>query len=415
VSTTTHFDLSLLVVQRTNHRCNSDDIKKKKKKTSTHLSSSKKTLAPPFILIMLSDRDKGILIILFGILCVSPDAVFLRILSNTAEAPLPIILFWKSLCKATVIATYISFTHGVKQTFQDMSLSPKHIIVGTLFQSCMEFGFTSMFVFTTTARALLFYSLNPLWSALMGRIVLGDPLKWHTIITLVLAFFSVMLTFGSQVIMGTQAESGSSIVGDFIAIGTGLATSGFISTVRSARKVNTSIFMQPCCVGGTTTAAIGSLLFRSVIQKKTVIFSSSVSLFYPLIFVDAMLVAVMPIAITMAGKVLLGAEVSLITLLQSLVGPLLMFIIFNEIPNAWTLGGGLLLLLSIAFHEYLAMKFKIIKRNSLVAPAPAPGEGIEVVVNELSTTTGLATAKVKPIGDIENNQVGDDGDIIINK
>jgi len=313
----------------------------------------------------ISPRQQGVLILLFGIVAVSPDALLLRMLEKLGIT-VQIILFWKSIFKVVLVMGYILGTVGLSKTIIGMKNGPTYVLNASIFQTCMEFGFTNMFLETTVARALLFYSLNPLWSAIMGRVFLGDQVHFHTKVTLVFAFISIFFTFGSQIFSNEKSEGRASIFGDLIAIGTGLATSAYITTVRMAHKKYPDIYLVPATVIGSlfTSLVLLIVLFSNsnfnLIPKPD--HSNKLDLVFILLISDALSVSIVYVCLTLASQYLIGAEVSLLTLLESILGPLLVFFIFGETPGPWTLTGGILLLLTLMFHEiynlYLIRKSK---------------------------------------------------------
>ena len=59
----------------------------------------------------MKDRTKGLLIILAGVICVSPDAVLVRYLSTNGARPWTII-FWKLLLSIPITLGYALYVPG---------------------------------------------------------------------------------------------------------------------------------------------------------------------------------------------------------------------------------------------------------------------------------------------------------------
>jgi hypothetical protein len=194
----------------------------------------------------------------------------------------------------------------------------------------------------------------------MGYFFLGDKIRFHTKITLVLALISVLLTFCPQLFLKVKSEGRASTFGDMIAVGTGISTSAYITIVRAAEKQNPKIYLLPSTViGGLASSLIVVLVLVSNNNARFMISpddSKDTSLAYLYIFGDALCVSIIYVSLTYSSKHVPGAEVSLITLLESVLGPLMVFIVFGETPGPFTLAGGGLLLISLACHEIAAMK-----------------------------------------------------------
>lgn len=304
------------------------------------------------------------LIAVFGVLSASPDAALLRILQLRLGASSNMIVFWKSIWKTILICVFVWCTKPATGAVNGMLRGPKFcgipafLLFGSILQATIEFGFTNMVLETTVARALLLYSLNPIWSAILGWAILGDILPRRTIAALVLATVSILLIFGPSIILH-QSEAGSSTRGDLIAIATGLATSGYICMVRAAEKQDSLIYTVPCVMLGS---CLSWLLLGSIFLANGSTFlperkSSQLQLaeFFLLSVVDSLCVAAILVALTIAPRTLSGAEVSLVTLLETVLGPFIVFLVFGDKPDTWTLAGGALLLVTLAVHELAGM------------------------------------------------------------
>ena len=96
-------------------------------------------------------------------------------------------------------------------------------------------GFTLALALTVAARALLLTSLSPLWTALIGWLVLEDRLPRRTIAAVGFALLSVGVTFVPR-LLTRDALTAPINAGDGIAFATGIMLSVSINTVRAFRK-----------------------------------------------------------------------------------------------------------------------------------------------------------------------------------
>lgn len=60
----------------------------------------------------MKDRHKGILIVLWGVLCISPDAVLVRFLSEDGRADPWVISFWKLVFSLPITTVYALYETG---------------------------------------------------------------------------------------------------------------------------------------------------------------------------------------------------------------------------------------------------------------------------------------------------------------
>lgn len=74
-----------------------------------------------------------------------------------------------------------------------------------------------------------------------------------------------------------------------------------------------------------------------------------------------------------APRYITGGEVALIMLLEDFLGPFWVFVRFGEVPTTWVLAGGVLLLSTLAWHEWAACaaRGRAEQKQELLADAEA--------------------------------------------
>jgi type VI protein secretion system component VasK len=72
-----------------------------------------------------------------------------------------------------------------------------------------------------------------------------------------------------------------------------------------------------------------------------------------------MICAVTVMAMIIAPRYITAAEIALVLLLENILGPLFVYLSpeFREVPTAWTLAGGGMLLVTLAVHEVVLWKW----------------------------------------------------------
>lgn len=322
-----------------------------------------------------SSRWRGALLATFGVVCVSPDATLMRIMVESTGASNQQVVFWKSLTKILLILLLITWSKGIPKAIEGAKLGKRYLLSASAVQACIDVGFSNMILLTTVARAMLFYSLNPLFAALMGRLLLDDKLERRTIVALIASACAIGLIFLPDITSHRDQVDASarSDVGDCIALVTGMSMAAYISIVRAAHQRDPEIYMVPGALGGSVIAA--SLAAISILTGVADASSSSVegdkklatdndnqmlpptsqAYFSFLIIVDAACVAIMLVCLTLAPRSLSSAEVSLITLLETVLGPLMVFVMLGEKPGFWTALGGGILLLTLFSHEMVGI------------------------------------------------------------
>ena len=116
----------------------------------------------------------------------TPDAELTR-LSREFGGTTWTILFWKLLFESAFL-----FGYAFKNTKITLE-NPKLMVLLGLLTGLVTVGLTIAVLFTYAANALFAYSVDPLWGALLGWLLLGDVLPGFTIVALLGAFCALVL------------------------------------------------------------------------------------------------------------------------------------------------------------------------------------------------------------------------------
>lgn len=304
----------------------------------------------------LQDRTKGLLIALFGVICITPDAVLVRYLTSEGVDPWTIV-FWKMAFSLPLTVTYALYDIGGLRGLVDNLKSSAGLYLAALIpQAAVNVGFTFSFVHTTAAHALLLINLNPLWCALMGRVGLGDKLPVRTIVALVLAMGCMILTFVPEIVINdddgdldeTNNEQRSTTKGNIISLLTGLTIALYITFVRKGGMEGRNM-IAVCPMASLVASGLAIIMQRGEVGSRE--WEPSLWKFWMPMLAEGTMVGIAFIAIATAPRLITGAELALVLLLEVILGPLWVFLAYGETPSPWTLIGGLTLVLVLALHE----------------------------------------------------------------
>ena len=203
------------------------------------------------------DRDRGILIMLFGVIAITPDSLLVRLMQleggSTVDQNLQSI-FWKYLLTVPLMSGFsVRHSGGVLKLLQRLKRTStsgwRHIVVGGLCQVWLSISLNLAFVETKAARALLFFGLNPLWAAFMARLVLGQAVPARTVVALLLVTCAICVVFLPEIVpsleeaqnqTGNSASDASSVEptvrGDLCGVSAGAALGAMIAVSASAKS-----------------------------------------------------------------------------------------------------------------------------------------------------------------------------------
>ena len=198
---------------------------------------------------------------------------------------------------------------------------------------------------TNVANTLIMVAMAPMLSAILAAIFLKEKTKTETWIAIFITFFSVMFIFYDSIKIGN-------IIGDIF---------GFITALGLAINANLARFAKdrdlvPSAVIGKLVVAIFAFFF---VDNFDLIDSDVIIV--PLMCI--MCVAIPFVLVTIAPRYISAPEVNLFFLLEVILGPIWVWLIVHEQPSIQTIIGGIVIIVTIAFHSFTALKKTQIKIN----------------------------------------------------
>jgi len=308
----------------------------------------------------LSPRVVGFIQCLVGTLAVTPDAVLLRLAELHGDGELWVTVAFK-LFFIAIFCMLHPLTHGLSSIVAGVRAAPTHFLLAALGQGLINMGYALAFLTTTVAQALMLISLHPAWAALAGRVILKDKIPPRTAVALVSALCAVLIIFVPPAVIGSEAEQRSTLHGNLIAVVTGATVAETIIVNRHAamhRPPSAEIAMEAAAGVGSFVCGLVALAIALYANASSDVdaFERLRPAFWPLVALDGMCIAVCTVLATvLAPRKLLSAEVGLVLLGEQVLSPVWTYLGVGEVPSTWTLGGGGLLIVTLACHEAAAL------------------------------------------------------------
>ncbi len=123
----------------------------------------------------------------------------------------------------------------------------------------------------------------------------------------------------------------------------GLACNAVLARFAKSRDLVPSAIIGKLCVA----------IFAFFFVKNFELIENDI-VFVPLMCV--MCVAIPFVMVTIAPRFITAAEVNLFFLLETILGPIWVWLVINEQPSMETIIGGSVIILTIAIHSFLALK-----------------------------------------------------------
>lgn len=274
----------------------------------------------------LSNRGKGILMALAGVFVLSPDSLMIR-LAGLDDYTL---IFYRGLFPVFAISLVLWLHYRAGFLAALLRIGWPGVCNGLLF-ALMNISFISAIQRTTVANTLLFLSSAPIFAALLSLLVLRENQRLSTWLIIALSLISIF-------VIGYGSYGGNGLVGDLFALGCAVVTAASAVLVRYYRQVD----LVPSVILGSALTALFALT-----QSPQLAISAPQLLYVAII--GFLLVPFAFIILTIAPRYANSAEVQLVYLLESILGPLWVWLVIHETPSLNTLIGGSLLLASVAW------------------------------------------------------------------
>jgi drug/metabolite transporter (DMT)-like permease len=280
----------------------------------------------------MSPSARGALLVAAAAACWSSGALIAR-LAGTGPWTTN---FWRSLFASVFLGVVLSLVRrrGIFAQWRDGGWPV------VLVASCMAVSSTCFIfslAFTSVANTLILMSTGPYVAGLLGWLVLGERVAPRTWLTMGAAMAGTVLMVSSS-----YASSRGALFGDLLAI---VMAASFATATVLVRR-HPEIPMAPAAVLATTLTGLVALP-----QAEPLTTSPR----------DLLLLAFFGIGqfgagflLFMAGARLIpAAETSLIGMLETVLGPIWVWLVLGERPGAASLAGGALILSALATNALI--------------------------------------------------------------
>lgn len=276
----------------------------------------------------------GILVTAAGVIVLSPDGLLVRLVSADSAT----VLFWRGLLFSAAIFAYYLLRHGAKGVAGLLRNLGKRGLIAALFYSLSSTFFVLAITHTSIANALVILATAPLFAAMFSWLFLKESIAVYTWVAILVCIGGISLIF-----MGSLG--GGSHFGDFCALVAAFMISGQFTTVRHAKDMD----MIPSLGLSGLLMAIFALPFAAPL-------AISGSSFAYLCLLGLVVLPVAMALITVGPRYISAPEVSLLILLESILGPIWAWIFLGEIPTQATVLGGGIVISTLILHTVLTLR-----------------------------------------------------------
>ena len=281
----------------------------------------------------LTDQKKGSLMAFVAVMFITPDSLFIR-LSNVETWSL---VFYRGIIPFILVFIGMLLIYRLR-FFNLLRSNGYYGLAYVLTFSVTNIAFVVSIQNTNVANTLIMIATAPMLSAILGSFFLKENPDKNTWVAIFITFFAALYIFYDSIKLGNFFGD---ILGFVAAMG--LAVGAVI--IRSAKKLN----LVPSAVVGKLIIALFAMLF-----VKDYSLNNNDIYIVPLMCV--MCVAIPFVLVTIAPRFITAAEVNLFFLLETIIGPIWVWLIIKEQPSPETIVGGAIIVLTIASHSFLKLK-----------------------------------------------------------
>ena len=281
----------------------------------------------------LTDQQKGSLLAFVAVIFITPDSLFIRLSTVDTWG----LVFYRGIIPFFTVFLGMLLIYKLN-FFKILISSGYHGLIYISTFSITNITFVVSIQNTNVANTLVMIATAPMLSAILGAIFLKEPPDRKTSISIIITFFAIIFIFFDSIKLGN-------FYGDILGFITAVGLAVGAVTIRSAKTKN----LVPAAVVGKLFVAAFALFFIEsfVLENKDLIIVPSMCI---------LCVAIPFVLVTIAPRFIPAAEVNLFFLLETIIGPIWVWLIIKEQPSIETLQGGIVIIATIAIHSFLKLK-----------------------------------------------------------
>ena len=300
-----------------------------------------------------ASHDFGLAVTIAGFVVFSPDALLIRLIGLDPWT----LVFWRCLLVTLFLGAFTWARAGRGGRRQLFTLGKPGLLVALL-SAFSNVCFVLALTHADVADALVVVSIAPLFAALLSRAALHEAVATSTWATIALVLGATGWLFAGSAAKG-------SLAGTLTALASALAIAAITVIIRQARAVS----MLPAVVWGDLIAAVAAGLVAAALSRP---FTPAPCDWAPLVVMGGLVLPLGLGLVTAGPRYLPAAEVNLLSLAETILGPLWVWWALGEAPRAATLGAAGIIVPALALHSWLARRRARSERGAVPGASGPP-------------------------------------------
>jgi len=285
-----------------------------------------------------SNKKFGIPLVLLAGVFWSTSGIVYRLID---EATAWQVLYYRSFALFIMMITWLIIKYKTN-IFKLFTNSIKLHLIGGFFLGTAFTGYIQALEYTSVANAMFILAIAPFITALIGIVILKEKILVYMWICMIFTAIGLTIMIGEEISLGSG-------LGEFSAMIAALGFSGMTITIRANNKND----LLPTILIGSFFALVfsgGMIIFKGdnfSLKNIDLIYSCGMGVFQ---------LGLGVVLYTAGARHLISVELTLLSLTEVIVGPILVWIIIDESPTKMGLLGGLIILFSIVVMAIIGIK-----------------------------------------------------------
>jgi drug/metabolite transporter (DMT)-like permease len=278
-------------------------------------------------------HSKGLLLTALGVLFLSPDALLIRLVDMEVWN----LAVWRGLLQAIGLTLLVAAFYGRRAPLAFWSIGASGVVIAVVF-SGSTLTFLAALQHTEVANVLVILASAPIFAALMSLALLKEPVAPRTWIAIVVIFAGIGLIMWDGLGRGTG-------FGDAMAVATAILLAGKITMLRHQRHIN---MIPALALSGAVFAGFAAMAEAPTLP------SGEQTIW--LLLMGFAVVTPAAALITLGPRYISAPEVSLLMLLETVLGPLWVWLVIHETPTPLAIVGGAIVVTALIVHSAVGLR-----------------------------------------------------------
>ena len=251
------------------------------------------------------------------------------------------IIFYRSLALALTLLLIVALRHRGRLIAAFAGIGAAGFFAGVSLSGGFV-GYVLALNYTSVANAVFMLGTAPFFAAVIGRWALGEDVRRATWLAMALALCGIAVMVAGSVVIGT-------VTGNLLALGASLSFAGFNVLLRKGGAND----MMPCVVVAGLVAAVVSapvVAATSAGPPPFGPFALSARDFGLCLAMGTIQVGLGLTVFTLGARHVPAVELALLSMSELVLAPLWVWLAVNEVPSAFTLAGGAIVMTAFAFQ-----------------------------------------------------------------